>query len=48
MYSACGQLTKNKKRNIYQNKLDKTCFKYGMAHKDFNNLPRRSASDKCC
>ena len=46
MYSACGQLTKNKKRNIYQNKLDKTCFKYGMAHKDFNNLPRRSASDK--
>ena len=46
MYSACGQLPKNKERiqtfketggsrYIYQNKLDKACFQRDMAYGDF-------------
>ena len=31
---------------IYQNELEKTSFQQDMAHGDFNNLPRRTASDK--
>ena len=56
-YSACGPFTKNKERIqkfkeigdsrcIYQNKLDKACFQYGMAYGDFKDLTRRTASDK--
>ena len=56
-YSACGPFTKNKERiqqfketedskYIYQNKLDKACFQYGMAYGDFEDLSRRTAADK--
>ena len=56
-YSACGPFTKNKERtqifketgdlrHIYRNKLDKTSFQHNMAHEDFKNLARRTASDK--
>ena len=56
-YSACGPFTKSKKqlqkfkeirdpRYIYQNELDKACFQLDMAYGDFNNKPRRTASDK--
>ena len=57
-YSACGPFTKNKKgiqtfketgdsRYIYQNELDKTCFfQHNKAYEDFQNLPRRTASDR--
>ena len=52
-YSACGPLTKNKEkiqkpketrnsRYIYQNKLDKACFQYDIAYRDFNVLSRRT------
>ena len=45
-YSACGSFTKNKERiqkvketgdtkYIYRNELDKACFQYNMAHKDY-------------
>ena len=33
-------------RYIYQNELDKACFKPDMAYRDFKDLPRRTASDK--
>ena len=33
-------------RYIYQNKLDKVCFQHAIAYGDFNNLPRKAASDK--
>ena len=53
-YSACGPVTKNKKRiqkfketedlqYMYQNELDKACFYHDMANED---LPRRTAADK--
>ena len=56
-YSACGPLTKNKKRiqkfketrdknYIYKNELDKACFQHDMAYGDFKDLARRTASDK--
>ena len=56
-YGACGLFTKNKgrikknngtrySRYIYQNKLDKACFKHDMAYGDFKDLTRRAASDK--
>ena len=55
-YSACGPLTKNKKRipkfketgdtNIYKNELDKACFQHGLTYGDFKYLARRTASDK--
>ena len=32
--------------NIYQNKLDKTCFQHDVAYGDFKHLPGRTASDK--
>ena len=58
-YSACGSFTKNQKRiqkfkktgdsrYIYQNELDKTCFCHDMAHRNFKDLARRTASDKIC
>ena len=31
---------------IYQNELDKACFQYGMAYRDFKDLTKRTASDK--
>ena len=57
IYRACGPLNKNKKRiekiketgnsrYIYQNELDKACFQHDMAHGDFKDLPRATASDK--
>ena len=33
-------------RYIYQNDLDKACFQHDIAHGDFNDLTRRTASDK--
>ena len=56
-YSACRPFTKNKERiqkfeetggtnYIYKNELDKTCFQHDMAHGDFKDLAKRSASDK--
>ena len=56
-YSACGPLTKNKKRiqkyketgytnYIYKNELDKVCFQREMVYGDFEDLQRRAASDK--
>ena len=56
-YSACGPFTKNKERiqkfretgdtsYIYKNELDKACFQHDMAHGDFKDLARRTASDK--
>ena len=33
-------------RYIYQNELDKVCFKHDITHGDFKDLPRRIASDK--
>ena len=33
-------------RYIYQNKQDRTCFKYDMAYVDFEDLTRKTASDK--
>ena len=56
-YSACGPFTKNKEkiqkfketedsRYIYQNELEKSCFKHDMAYEDFKDLTRITASDK--
>ena len=53
-YSACGPLTKNRKRiqkfketggtsYIYKNKLDKACFQHNMAYGNFKNLARRES-----
>ena len=56
-HSACGPFTKNKERiqkfketgdtsYIYKNELDKACFQYDIAYRDFKDLARRTASDK--
>ena len=56
-YSACGPFIKNKERIqkvketgdtsfIYKNELEKTCFQHDMASGDFEELARRTASDK--
>ena len=56
-YSSRGPFTKNTKRiqkfkeagnsrYIYQNELGKACFQHHMASGDFNDLPKRTASDK--
>ena len=56
-YSACGRFPKNKERiikfkdigeteHIYRDEPDKACFQYDMAYGDFNNLARRTTSDK--
>ena len=56
-YSACWSFTKNKVRTqkfketrdsryIYENELEKACFQHDMAYGDFNDLTRRTASDK--
>ena len=56
-YGACGPFTKNKEKMwkfketgdtyyIYKNELDKACFQHDMAYVDFQNLARRTASDK--
>ena len=56
-YSACKPFTKNKgriqkfketvdSRYIYQNELDKVCFKHDMVYEYFKDLSRRIASDK--
>ena len=55
--SACGPFTKNKERiqkvkgtgdtsYIYKNELDKACFQHDRTHRDFEDLKRRTASDK--
>ena len=55
-YTACGPFIKNKERiqkfketedtnYIYKNELDKACFQHDMAHEDFKDLARRTASD---
>ena len=56
-YSACELFTKNTDRiqkfketgdtnYIYKNELDKACFQHDVAYGDFNELTRRTASDK--
>ena len=56
-YSSCGPFTKNKERiqkfketgdknYIYKNELDKASFQHDTAYEDFENLARRTASDK--
>ena len=56
-YSACGPLTKNKKRIekfmqsgntdfIYKNELDIACFQHDMAHGKSKDLVKRTQSDK--
>ena len=56
-YSACGPFTKNKERiqkfkgtgdtkYIYESELDKACFQHDMAYVDFEDLARRTVSDK--
>ena len=56
-YSACGPFTKNKERiqkfketgdtsYIYKNELDKACFQYDMAYRDFKDIKRRTAFNK--
>ena len=56
-YSACRPFNKNKERiqkfketedskYIYQNKLDKACFQYDLAHGDFKDFPRRTAAER--
>ena len=56
-YSACVPFTKNKERikkfketgdakYIYKNELDKACFHHDMAHGDFKDSAKRTASDK--
>ena len=55
--SACGSSVNNEERiqkfketghsqNIYRNKLDKACFQHDTAYGNFEDLPRRTASDK--
>ena len=56
-YSPCGPFTKNKERiqelektgdsrYIYQNELDKACFRLDMAYGDFKDSTKRTVSDK--
>ena len=56
-YSVCGPFTKNKERikkfketgntsYIYKNELDKACFQHDKAYGDFEDIKRRTASDK--
>ena len=52
-YSACRPFTKKQIKNstgdtscIYKNELDKSCFQHDMDYEDFNDLTRRTASDK--
>ena len=56
-YSACGPFTKNKERiqkfketgdtdYIYKNELAKACFQHDVAYGDFEDLARRTFSDK--
>ena len=33
-------------KNIYQNELDQACFQHDMTYGDFEDLNRRTASDK--
>ena len=55
--SACGPFTKNKERiqkfeetghsqYIYPNELDKACFQHDMVYGYFEDLTRRTVSDK--
>ena len=56
-YSVCGPFTKNKERikkfketgntsYIYKNELDKASFQHDKAYGDFEDIKRRTASDK--
>ena len=56
-YSACRPFTKDKERikkfketgdtnYIQKNELEKACLQHDMAYGDFNDLARRTASDK--
>ena len=56
-YSACESFTKNNERiqkfkeagdtnYIYENELDKACFQHDMFYGEFEDLARRTASDK--
>ena len=56
-YNACGLFMKNQEgikkfketgdtKYIYRNGLDRTCFQHDVAHGDFKELTRRTASNK--
>ena len=56
-YSACGSFTKNKQKiqkfmqtedtnYIYKNELDKACFQHDMTYDKYNDLGKRTQSDK--
>ena len=51
-FTYSGPFTKDKKiipkdsRYIYQNEIDKPCFQHDMAYGDFEDLTRRTVSDK--
>ena len=56
-YSVCGPFTKNKEkiqkfketgdsRYIYQNELEKVCFRHDRVYGDFKDLTRKTVSDK--
>ena len=56
-YSACGPFNKNKERDekfmqtgnanyIYRNDLDKACFQHDMAYSKYEDLTKRTQSDK--
>ena len=57
IYSVCGPFTKNKESiqkfketgdtsYIYKNELNKACFQHDKAYGDFEDIKRRTASDK--
>ena len=39
-------MKKQETKYIYKNELDKACFKHHIAHGDFKELAKRTASDK--
>ena len=40
------KIKKESKRYIYRNELDKACFQHDMAYGDFQDLAKRTATDK--
>ena len=57
IWNDCGVFAKNNEgtqklkervdlQYIYQNKLDKACFQHDVAYGNFQDLPKRAASDK--
>ena len=47
-YSACGPFTKNKERiqKFKETRLGKVWFEHNIAHRDFKDVAKKTASDK--